>query len=803
MKNLLNTIFRKASIVLVALVAIGLIHGCDDEDLPTANSIADTTPPEANFSYASDASDFRLINFTNLSTEALNYSWDFGGGNTSDEQDPSFAFDDEGTYTVSLTATDGLGVSSTVSRDVVVEEGPYQPIVLEAGFEDNMLPDGTGDGRDSWRNSDLGGVIQITGSPVVSGDQGAKLTGSAADQRIGYQEIIVEPETNYDVNFIYTMLTTPVGFITVDILDVEANGGTFTSHEDAQNAVLGSITVNNQEDDQVYVPATVSFNSGTSSLIAIYFYNEGSVESRLDDFTIDIGREGAVPPSASFSAAQSEANFLEYAFTNSSVNADSYVWDFGDGNTSTEESPTHVYSIADVYTVTLMASSDGGLSAEFSTSIDIQDPVFAGFEYEVLAEDYLTYMFTDTSVNAASVQWDFGDGFLSNLESPSHTYAMDGIYTVTLTATSSTGLTSQATTDLIISRDFVPVILEASFEDGQLDGGSGDGRDSWRNSDLGGVIQITSSPVFSGSQAAKLTGDPADQRIGYQLIEVEASTDYDLSFYYTMKEAAGGFVTVAVLNGPVSNPDDVAGATIASITVNDQSDPDTYVGETLSFNSGSSTEIAIYFFNDGSVESRLDDFSIEKGEGSGAITPNIINGDFTSGQDDWKVSTFTGGTTSPFNSSSDGSWANYDGSNNGSKTAGAKWTQSTSAGEYKSADTRYAYQALTLTPNTAYILEYEYAIKDDDATDPTGGRRIVGEILDGHFEDGVNAAASSEAGNALVTHVGTIAEGKFSDTIGTKVRAEFTSNNSGQVSIWIWAVTPVDAYVDNVKVHPK
>lgn len=181
-----------------------------------------------------------------------------------------------------------------------------------------------------------------------------------------------------------------------------------------------------------------------------------------------------------------------------------------------------------------------------------------------------------------------------------------------------------------------------------------------------------------------------------------------------------------------------------------------------------------------------------------AIIPEILNGDFSNGQDDWKIADFTGGTRDPFNGSSDGSFFNYDGTDNGSKTAGAKWTQGTSAGEWVSASTRYAYQALTVTPNTEYILEYEYAIKDDTATDPAGGRRIVGEILDGHFADGVDAVASSTAG-ALASHVGTNAGGKTSFTL---VKEQFTSNATGEISIWIYGVTPKDAYVDNVKVYP-
>ena len=180
-----------------------------------------------------------------------------------------------------------------------------------------------------------------------------------------------------------------------------------------------------------------------------------------------------------------------------------------------------------------------------------------------------------------------------------------------------------------------------------------------------------------------------------------------------------------------------------------------------------------------------------------AITPEILNGDFEGGQDDWKFSTFTGGTTSPFNSSSDGSNLNYDGTDNGSKTAGAKWTMSTSAGAYVSANTRYAYQAIVVSPNTEYVFEYEYAIKDDGTQAP-GDNRIVGGIIDGHYEDGANAVSDFHVGS-LVNHVGDIDLGKGNFTT---VQETFTSNASGEIAILIYGVTDVDAYVDNVKVYP-
>ncbi len=179
----------------------------------------------------------------------------------------------------------------------------------------------------------------------------------------------------------------------------------------------------------------------------------------------------------------------------------------------------------------------------------------------------------------------------------------------------------------------------------------------------------------------------------------------------------------------------------------------------------------------------------------------ILNGDFEDGQDFWKWSTFTDGTTNPFGSSSDGSDFDIEGNDTGGKTRGAKWSSSQSAGEFRSASSRFAYQELVLTPGADYILEYQYAIKDDSGTDPIGGRRVVGLILDSWYDDGADAA--DNLGNNLGFNEGFVAEGKFSDTtddFGTLVQIPFTANSSGEVAVMFYAVSPKDAYIDNVKV---
>jgi len=615
MKNRFNFIGRTTKLLFCLAVIAFAFHSCKDafdHDLPDANSIADEIPPTANFSYASTLDDFKTIKFTNLSIESINYLWDFGGGNTSTDLDPTYTFAGEGTFPVTLTATDGRGESNTITIDVDVVEGPFQPIIVEPGFEDNTLPDGTGDGRDSWRNNDLGGVIQITSSPVTFGDQGAKMPDDQS--RVGYQEIAVEANTVYDLRFWYTMLATSSDpFVTVSIVGVSQNGGTITTTQEALDNTIASITVNDTSDPDEYLEQKLSFDAGENDVVAIYFFN-GPVEARLDNFSIEVGTPGQVPPSAGFDVAQSATNFLEYTFTNTSTDGETYAWDFGDGNTSTDESPTHVYATPDVYTVTLEVTNAAGLSATLEKPVDIQAPVTAAYTFVTNQnpDTYRTVQFMDASVGAVELLWEFGDGFQFTGMNPTHEYDMDGIYTVTLTATSLTGLQDVSTMEVSIALGFIASVKEASFEDDDpsaLDCGTDqDGRQCWRQSDLGGVIQITSSPTNSGSQAAKLPSDGS--RIGYQLVDVEENKDYTVTFFYTMKTSPVGSLTVSILDGTVlTDPSEISGVTINSITVNDQNDASVYIEETIVFNSGSNTQIAIYF-NNTDVESRIDDISI-------------------------------------------------------------------------------------------------------------------------------------------------------------------------------------------------
>jgi len=144
------------------------------------------------------------------------------------------------------------------------------------------------------------------------------------------------------------------------------------------------------------------------------------------------------PVVASFAFANSNEN-LSLLFQDTSTGGPTkWRWDFGDGSTSKEQNPAHLYAAEGDYVVTLTASkkdSEDTASQIISVTEDPDDVVEASFDFVV---NQLTVVFLDTSSgNPTRFQWDFGDGATSSQQNPTHRYASEGTYVVSLTASNS------------------------------------------------------------------------------------------------------------------------------------------------------------------------------------------------------------------------------------------------------------------------------------------------------------------------------------------------------------------------------
>ncbi len=113
-----------------------------------------------------------------------------------------------------------------------------------------------------------------------------------------------------------------------------------------------------------------------------------------------------------------------------------YSWDFGDGSTSTERSPTHKYTHTGNYTVKLtVTNSSGTFTTEKPNYIKVGTLPIARFHAdEIQGIAPLKVHFIDESTGGPeSWLWDFGDGNTSKVQSPEYLYTRSGSYNVTLT----------------------------------------------------------------------------------------------------------------------------------------------------------------------------------------------------------------------------------------------------------------------------------------------------------------------------------------------------------------------------------
>lgn len=129
-----------------------------------------------------------------------------------------------------------------------------------------------------------------------------------------------------------------------------------------------------------------------------------------------------------------------------------WLWDFGDGTTSTEQDPTHVYTSLGTYRVTLSVSGSGGEARQVvHDSVQVVSSPFAGFAADTtMGVPPLTVEFSDASTQGVSAwSWDFGDGSTSSLQNPSHVYSTEGTYSVRLTVSCGSNDDEEFKTDFI------------------------------------------------------------------------------------------------------------------------------------------------------------------------------------------------------------------------------------------------------------------------------------------------------------------------------------------------------------------
>jgi len=159
-------------------------------------------------------------------------------------------------------------------------------------------------------------------------------------------------------------------------------------------------------------------------------------------------------PVADFEGASTGCAPLTVQFINKSIHGESYTWDFGDKQYSSEENPVHTWFVPGNYVVKLTVHNIAGESVRNGVITVYQNPsaIFDAYPTHVINNEQIV-IFYSYSYFAESWHWRFGDGETSTEENPYHRYESPGSYTVSLLVSTTNGCVDSAVME-------TPVVVE-------------------------------------------------------------------------------------------------------------------------------------------------------------------------------------------------------------------------------------------------------------------------------------------------------------------------------------------------------
>jgi len=379
------------------------------------------------------------------------WSWDFGDGSSSTLQNPTHTYSTTGTFTVALSTTGASGTDTRTRNDLIVVNpvGPTAdftgsqlsgPAPLVASFTDLSTGSVT---TWTWRFGDGSGsgVQSPTHTYTQPGTYSVTLTvdgPDGGDMKVENSYVVVGPAVTRAA--FSAMPRTGEVPLTVSFVDQSTGSPTSWSWD------FGDTTTSTDAS-----PSHTYTTPGTYSVSLTATGPQGTDTATQTDLVV-VNPAG---PTAGFAATPLRGESpLVVTFTDLSTgNITSWSWRFGDGTTSSIQSPNHAYTTAGTYSVVLTVDGPEGPNTLTQNNLIVVDPPVTRADFDAVpssGEAPLNVVFTDQSTGGPTTwSWDFGDGSSATTRNVSHSYSAPGLYTVSLTATGPRGTDTRTKTDLI------------------------------------------------------------------------------------------------------------------------------------------------------------------------------------------------------------------------------------------------------------------------------------------------------------------------------------------------------------------
>jgi PKD repeat protein len=421
--------------------------------------------PTANFASTSPVCYGDTVYFTNLSSSPngliSRWDWDFGDGTTvtinyPDDPDVSHYYSNSTTFAVVLTVTDTSGCVNSVTKLIEVVPNP----IADFSYEESCY-----------------------GEPVFFTDLSSSNAGPDLSTWDWYFGDPNSGTSNHSTLQNPTHVYTEPGTYTTTLIISNTLGCSDTTTQDIIVDTLPYVAIS-IEDDSICLnePAVFTgigtdinswywqFGDGGTSIEQNPTYQYSSPGTYVVTLTVT-GIDGCEnsttdtihvndTPDADFTYENTCINDSTY-FVDASSSSNGYItswsWDFGDGGSSTEPNPVHLYASRDSYQVVLVVTDNFGCSDTVSRWVEVYDRPHPGFSYNQVCEPAGQVYFFDESEpgeDGSPIEewnWNLYDGYYSSEINPSYIYPRtDTCYNVTLTVTDANGCSSSDTVEVCL-----------------------------------------------------------------------------------------------------------------------------------------------------------------------------------------------------------------------------------------------------------------------------------------------------------------------------------------------------------------
>ncbi len=386
------------------------------------------------------------VQFSDKSTgDPTSWSWKFGDGDISSEQNPIHKYQTAGIFSVTLKITASCGSDEQKQTNlIIVDDVPETVAEFNASPTSGFAPLDV-----QFNNLSTGEPVNFAwkfGDGGSSTDENPKHTYKTAG--IFTPGLLVSNSSGADIESKTNLINVqsgeaptadfnaspPTGIAPLNVQFTDASAGNIDNWTwDFGDGVVSSL----QNPEHNYL------SPGFYNVKLIVSGSDGiGTENKVNIINVLEGEE----PTAAFFAEPLTGNapFTVHFFDTSGGDVANYIWDFGDGNTSTDQNPVHKYENPGIFTVKLTVSNKDGTDIETKTNlIFVQDGVepSAGFviDNSDIEENSNTVEFKDISSSPDDEiikrEWDFGDGTTSEEKDPEHIYtgSEGDTFTVSLT----------------------------------------------------------------------------------------------------------------------------------------------------------------------------------------------------------------------------------------------------------------------------------------------------------------------------------------------------------------------------------